>query len=148
VRPVLAVVVDEDAEHALEVSLVDDEQPVETLRACGADEALGDRVRLRCSDRRADDLDPFASEDGVEVTGELAVAITDQEPSWRRSLRQRLSELTGLLDYPGATGVRRAQDRVNAPHRHLVGYAKSVSRGEVVFVEESAESVSALDGGR
>jgi hypothetical protein len=29
-----------------------------------------------------------------------------------------------------------------------VGYAKSVSRGEFVFVEESAESVSALDGGR
>ncbi len=74
VRPVAVVVVDEDAKHALEVSLVDDEEPVETLRADGADEALGDGVRFRRSNRRPDRLDPFAVEDRVEVTSELAVA--------------------------------------------------------------------------
>jgi hypothetical protein len=40
------VVVDEDAEHALEVPAVEDEEPVEALRADGADEALGDRIRF------------------------------------------------------------------------------------------------------
>ena len=40
------VVVDEDAEHALEVPAVEDEEPVEALRADGADEALCDRIRF------------------------------------------------------------------------------------------------------
>jgi hypothetical protein len=66
---------DEDAEHPLEMAAVEDQQPVETLRSDGTDEALGDGVRLRRSQRRADDLDPFASEDDVEVTRELAVAM-------------------------------------------------------------------------
>jgi hypothetical protein len=43
-------VVDVDAEHALEVALDRDQGPVEALGADGADEALGDRVRLRRSD--------------------------------------------------------------------------------------------------
>ena len=72
-------VVDEDAEHAFEVATVHDQEPVETLGAGGADETLGDRVRLRRPHRRLDDLDAFAGEDGVEVAGELAVAVTDQE---------------------------------------------------------------------
>jgi hypothetical protein len=38
---------DEDSEHLLEVPAVDDQEPVETFRAHGADEAFGDRVRLR-----------------------------------------------------------------------------------------------------
>jgi hypothetical protein len=63
-----------DAEHMFEMSAVRDKEPVEALAADGADEALGDRVRFRCSHRRLDDADAFADEDGVEVAGELAVA--------------------------------------------------------------------------
>jgi hypothetical protein len=70
------------------------------LRADGADEALGKRVRLRRSHRGADDLDPFASEDAVEVT--------DQKAHRGRTLRQAPSELTGLLGDPGSARVRRA----------------------------------------
>ena len=47
VRPVAVVAVDEDAEYALEVAPVENEEPVETLGAGGADEALGDRIRFR-----------------------------------------------------------------------------------------------------
>lgn len=86
-RPVAVVMVDEDAEHLLEVSAVDDQEPVETFRADGADEAFCDRIRLRRADRCFDDLDPFAAEDRVEVTGELAIAVADQEASRCRSLR-------------------------------------------------------------
>ncbi len=73
------VVVGEDAEHALEVGPVDDQQPVEALGAGGADEAFGEPVRFRRPYRRLDDLNALASEDGVEVSGELAVAVADQE---------------------------------------------------------------------
>ena len=66
--------VDEDAECPLEMAGVDDQEPVETFGSDGADEAFGDRVRLWCSDRRADDFDRFAAEDGVELARELAVA--------------------------------------------------------------------------
>jgi hypothetical protein len=86
VRPVAVVVLDEDAKHALEVLSVDDEEPVETLGPGGADEALGDRIPLRRSNRRPDRLDPFATEDRVEVTSERAVAIADQEARRRRAL--------------------------------------------------------------
>src|SRR5215218_6887019 len=97
----------EDAKHPFEMAAVEDQEPVETLRSDGADEALGNRVRLRCAHRRADDLDPFASEDDVEVTRELAVAIPDQKPHRGRALRQSPGELTGLLGDPGAARVRR-----------------------------------------
>jgi hypothetical protein len=81
VRTVAVVMVDEHAEHSLEMSAVEDQEPVETFRADGGDEAFGDGVRFGREDRRADDLDPFAAEDAVEVAGELAVAVADKEPT-------------------------------------------------------------------
>jgi hypothetical protein len=88
VWPVVAVVVDKDTEHSLEMAAVENEQPVEAFRSGGADEAFGDRVCLRRSDRRADDLDPLALEHVVEIAGELAVAIMDEETKGSRSLAE------------------------------------------------------------
>jgi hypothetical protein len=96
-RPVAVVVVGEDVEHTLEVAPVDDQEPVEALRADGANEALGDRVCLRRADRRLDDLDPFAHEDGVEVARELAVAVADQETQRYAPVVERPGELARLL---------------------------------------------------
>jgi hypothetical protein len=87
------VVVEEDAQDVLEMTPVHDQEPVEAFGAGGADEALCDRVRLRRSNGRLDDLDAFACEDGVEVAGELAVAIADQEPNRSWSLVERPGEL-------------------------------------------------------
>src|SRR5262249_6396405 len=42
-----AIVVDVDAQNALEVAAVEDQEPVETLRAHASDEALRNSVRLR-----------------------------------------------------------------------------------------------------
>jgi hypothetical protein len=39
-------VLDEDAQNSFEMAPVDDEEPVETLGAGGADEALGDCIRF------------------------------------------------------------------------------------------------------
>ena len=78
-RPVAVVVVDVDAEHLLELSPADDQDPVEAVAADGADPALGECVRLRRPERCADDLDAVASEDLVEGVAELAVAIVDHK---------------------------------------------------------------------
>jgi hypothetical protein len=69
------VVIDENPKDTLEMAPVQDQEPVEALGADGSREALGDRVRLRCADGCADDLDALAGEDGVEVAAELAVAL-------------------------------------------------------------------------
>jgi hypothetical protein len=84
-------VLDEDAKHALEVLPVEDQEPVETLAPDGTGEALGDRIRLRRSDRRADYRDAFAVEYLVEGGAELAVVIVDQKRiRSRRPVKLRL----------------------------------------------------------
>jgi len=87
-RPVAVVVVDVDAEHLLELSPTDDQDPVEAVASYRADPALGERVRLRCPERCADDLDGFASEDLIEDVAELAVAIVDQVADRCRPFRE------------------------------------------------------------
>ena len=57
--PLAVVVVDVDAKDMLEVAAVENQQPVEALRADGADEAFGDRIRLRRSHRRLRNPDTF-----------------------------------------------------------------------------------------
>ena len=100
--------------HSRELSSVEDEEPVQALGACGADEAFGDRVRFGRADRRLDDPDAFSSEDGVEVACEFAVTVADQEANWVRSLGECPGELTGLLGDPGAAGIGCAASEVNA----------------------------------
>ena len=104
-RPVRVVVVDIDPKHSLELPAVHDQQPVEALGTDGADETLGDRVCLRRSHRRLDDLDPLAAEDRVELAGELAVAVADQEPKRRRPLLDCPGELAGLLSNQAPLGL-------------------------------------------
>src|SRR5215218_4289507 len=119
VRPVAVVMIDVDAEHALEVSSAEDQDPVETFTPDGADEALGVRVRPRRSYRCADHLDPFALEDLVEDGGVLAVAITNQETDRYRALGERPRELAGLLDDPAPVGVGGAAGKVHASSAEL-----------------------------
>jgi hypothetical protein len=57
------VVISEDGKHVLEMVAVEDQQPIETLRANGAHEPLRHPIGLRRAKRRANDLDPVASKD-------------------------------------------------------------------------------------
>jgi hypothetical protein len=77
--PLAVVVVEVDAQYALEMAAIQDKQPVKTLGAHGPDEAFRDRVRLRRPKRRLHDPDALAAEDLVEGSAVLAVAITNQE---------------------------------------------------------------------
>jgi hypothetical protein len=110
-RAVAVVVVDEDKEHSLEVAPVENEEPIETLGADGADEALCDRIRLGRPDRCPDDLDAFAVKDGVEVTRELGIAIADQEANWvaRSGKVQTSWRACWLTQAPSGLGVQPAR---------------------------------------
>src|SRR6266508_2310564 len=100
--PMTVVVVDESSEHAVEVALIDDQQPVEALGADGPDEALCDRISLRRPHGRLDDLDAFAGAHGGQVARDLAVAVAAQEPKRRRALVKHPDELARLLRDPCA----------------------------------------------
>jgi hypothetical protein len=100
-----------DAQHSLQVAAAEDQQPVKTLAADGANEALRVRVCLWCADRRVDHFDPFAAEDLVEGRGELAVAVVDQEAHPLEDAGE--AEIPRLLGDPGAGGVGRAAGQVD-----------------------------------
>ena len=125
VGPLVVVVLEVLAQDALEVALVADQEPVEALGADGADEALGVGVRDGRADRRLDDADPFAREHGVEGGGELAVAVSDQEPERGESRVQ--GEVAGLLGNPGAGRVLSPRP---APRPSQLRSAKRVKRDD------------------
>jgi hypothetical protein len=87
VRPVAVVVGHKDGEDSLEVLLVPDQQPIETLRADGAHEPLGNSVCLRGAKRRADDLNPTASKHLIKTGGEFLVAVANEEAEGIRTVR-------------------------------------------------------------
>src|SRR5713101_3908539 len=106
-RPMAVVVIDVDAEDALELPAADDQDPVEALTPQRADEALGVRVRLRRLDRGLDDLESLAAEDLVELAAEGRVAIVDQK-AWRLgALGERPRELARLLRSPARAWMSR-----------------------------------------
>lgn len=75
--PVFAVMGREQVENTLKVCLVQNEQPVETLRADGAHEPLRHPVGLRCAKGCTHDLDPVTSEYVVKSVGKFLVPIAN-----------------------------------------------------------------------
>jgi hypothetical protein len=61
------------------VAVAEDEEPVQVLPTDGADKPLGDSVRPGRADRGLDDLGVFGGEHLIEGSGELRVAVTDEE---------------------------------------------------------------------
>jgi hypothetical protein len=117
VRALAVVVSRVGADDVFEVAATKDQHPVETLDTDGAHEPLRTGVRLRCADRRADHLDPFAAEHLVEGGGELAVAIVDQETHPLDNVGE--AEVARLLKDPGSGRIRRATGKVDAPAPEL-----------------------------
>jgi hypothetical protein len=86
--PVPVVVIDEHLKDSLKVLLVQNQEPVETFRAGGAHEPLGNRIRLWRAARRPNDLHAVASEDVVKTIGEFLIPIANQKPHRLRAFRQ------------------------------------------------------------
>jgi hypothetical protein len=94
------VVINEDRQHVLEMLTVEDQEPIETLRANGPYEPLRHPVRLRRAKGRTNDLDPVTSKDRVKTVRELLVPIANQEANRFRPLRQPPRQLPSLLSDP------------------------------------------------
>ena len=114
VGAVRVVVLDVLPKHCREVARSTDQEVVEAFAAQGADEAFGDGVRPRCSDRGAEDADVGAGEHGVEGGGELAVPVADQELELLGAVAEIQQEVAGLLSDPGAGGVGGDSGEVHA----------------------------------
>jgi len=113
------VVLSELAQHAVQVTPVGDQQPVEALPSDAADESLSDRVCLRRPDRRADHTDALGTEHRVNGARELGVVVADEE---LQRLSRSGSENTTFLacwvvDAPSGFSLRPASctRRVESP---------------------------------
>jgi hypothetical protein len=79
-----------DVDDDFEMSTTEDEHSVQTFTLDSTDGALSEGVGKRCPDRRADGPNALGTEDLVESSSELGVAISDQECD-------RLSALSELI---------------------------------------------------
>ena len=77
VRPGGVVVPQVFGQHAAQVVLIDDQQPVQELPAQGADDPFADRVRSGYLRRAGQNPDALRGEHGIERAGELACVIPD-----------------------------------------------------------------------
>jgi hypothetical protein len=109
------VVVNVDAEDMFEVATVEDQQPVETLRTHGSDEALGNGVRSRRPHRRLHGSDALAAQDLVEGGAVFAVAVADQEA--HTSIAEVETKIARPLGDPGAARTRRTAREPDATAR-------------------------------
>jgi hypothetical protein len=83
VSPMAIVMINEHCENALEVSRVQNQQPIEALRTSGPDESFGDPIRLRCLNRRANDAYASALEHLNKAPREICgrYRATENEPA-------------------------------------------------------------------
>ena len=81
VRSFVVVVPQVLVENTFKVASTPDQHPVQALLPNGPHPPLSEGVGVRRLDRRLDDSDAIGGEDIVEGAGELAVAVTNQEPS-------------------------------------------------------------------
>src|SRR6266496_2495629 len=94
VRPLVVVVAHVLVENTFKVTSTPDQHPVQALLPDGSYPPLGECVGVRRLDRRLDDLDAVGGEDIVEGTGELAVAVANEEPrcAWSRRKARQVTE--------------------------------------------------------
>ena len=76
---VVVVVGDVLDQDSFEVPAAEDQPPIKSLTADGADEALGEGVGPGRPNWRANDADAVSSEDLVEARRELGLSVTDQD---------------------------------------------------------------------
>src|ERR1039458_6055795 len=105
--------------RSLEVTVAEDQGPVEAFASEGADHPLADGVRPGSTDGGLHDSDAIGSENLVEGPWELGVTIPDQELDRRRPLGQLVAEVRSLLGAPGGDRAGRDACHPDDPGVHL-----------------------------
>jgi hypothetical protein len=98
VRSVAVVVLDVLTDDGFEMATTEDEHPVQTFTPDSADEALSEGGGTGSPDRSANGPDTFGTEDLVEASRELGVAIPDQELDRACTLGEFMGQAPGSLD--------------------------------------------------
>ncbi len=93
-----------DAQHVLEMSATEDENPIETGGTQCPNPAFGVGVCVRGLNWRPNHLDALRVEDLIERVAELLVAIVDQELE-RLALAEPHDEVPRLLRNPCSIGT-------------------------------------------
>ena len=96
-------VIDVLGQHLLQMTPVDDWHPIQTLATHTAHPALSDRIRARCSNRAAQNVDA----NRLERSSELHVTITDQKPQAIHPTT-KLHQLVPNLDIFPVSGAERS----------------------------------------
>jgi hypothetical protein len=107
------------SDDVLQVTAAENQEPVEAFAADAPDPALSMRPRLRSSHGRLDDSDAFGAEDFVEVSGELAVAVTDKKQRADVLVVEMHQQVACLLGHPAAVGVGRDPGQAHSAGRQL-----------------------------
>jgi hypothetical protein len=103
--PLLVVVLNELLEDVFQVPLTEDEQVVEHLAACCPHPALRICVRPRGPVGQLDHLHALASEDVIEGSAELGVAIAKQKADLLAGVLKPPGQVASLLGHPFPAGV-------------------------------------------
>ena len=93
-----------DLQDRAQMSLAEDEDPIEALGADGPDETLGVGVGLLSQPGGAEDFDALSSEDLVEAGGEAFVPVLDEIADGLVSTLPDLGEIAGDLGAPRRIG--------------------------------------------
>src|SRR5262245_1580646 len=75
VRPMAVVMLNEHREDALEMTCIQNQQPIEALRTSSPDESFGNPVRPRCLNRRANDTNASALKHRIKAPREFPVVV-------------------------------------------------------------------------
>src|SRR5436190_12107208 len=97
-----------------EMSLIPDQGAVEQFPAASADPPLHDRVRSGSLHRTVESADVHGVQNLIEGSGELGVAVADQELDRRGLAVQLHQRVPSLLGHPRAGGVWRYAQNANA----------------------------------
>jgi hypothetical protein len=119
VRAVTVVVAGVFAEDRPEVPFVVDQHPVGALGSCGPNPPLGVTVGSWRPRRDLGYLHALASEDLIERTSELGVAVPDEEAEGADPVSQVHEQVAGLLGSPCAVRMGGHTQDVHAPGHDL-----------------------------
>ena len=107
------------AEDGPQVPFTVDEHPAGALGSCAAYPPLGIAIRARRPRRGLDHPYALTGENPAEDTGELGVAVPDQEAEGADPAAEIHEQVTGLLSGPGAVRVASHAQDVHPPGPRL-----------------------------
>jgi hypothetical protein len=119
VRAATVVVLGIVPKDCLQMARSDDQDPIEALGLDRLHPTLCEGVGARCCDRGSNDIDASSSEDLIEATAVLGIAVVDEESHGRASILEAHREVAPLLSDPHRVGAGGAAGDMDTPAREL-----------------------------